>query len=63
MTAVTPNADHLEPLFRLEVLNMLKREGKITDDVIENMSTWHHSGFHVYCGDIIRPDYEEGLNK
>ena len=63
MTAVTPNADHLEPLFRLEVLNMLKREGKITDDVIENMSTWHRSGFHVYCGDIIRPDYEEGLNK
>jgi len=61
MAAVTPNADHLEPLFRLEVLNMLKREGKITDAVIENMSTWHHSGFHVYCGDVIRPDDEEGL--
>jgi ribosomal protein S27E len=61
MTAVTPNANHLEPLFRLEVLNMLKREGKITDAVIENMSTWHHSGFHVYCGDVIRPDDEEGL--
>jgi len=29
--------------------------------VIENMSTWHHSGFHVYCGDVIRPDDEEGL--
>jgi hypothetical protein len=40
---------------------MLKREGKITDTVIENMNTWHHSGFHVYCGDIIRPDDEEGL--
>jgi hypothetical protein len=61
MTAVTPNANHLEPLFRLEVLNMLKCEGKITDAVIENMSTWHHSGFHVYCGDVIRPDDEEGL--
>ena len=61
MTAVTPNADHLEPLFRLEVLNMLKREGKITDTVIENMSTWHHSGFHVYCSDAIRPYDEEGL--
>jgi hypothetical protein len=40
---------------------MLKHEGKITDAVIENMSTWHHSGFHVYCGDVIRPDDQEGL--
>lgn len=63
MTSVVPNADHLEALFRLEVLKMLKREEKITDAVIENMDTWHHSGFHVYCGDAIRPDDEEGLER
>ena len=27
------------------------------------MDTWHHSGFHVYCGDVIRPDDEEGLER
>lgn len=63
MRAVVPNAAHLEPLFRLEVLKMLKREGKITDVVIENMDTWHHSGFHVYCGDVIQPDDEDGLER
>jgi len=29
---------------------MLKHEGKITDAVIENMDSWYHSGFHVFCG-------------
>lgn len=42
---------------------MLKQEGKITDAVIENMDNWYHSGFHVYCGDAIRPDDEEGLER
>ena len=63
MTAVMPNANDLEPLFRLEVLNMLKQEGKITESVIENMDTWHHSGFHVYCSDVILPGDEESLER
>lgn len=63
MTGIIPNAEHLEPLFRLEVLKMLKREGKISGAVIENMDSWHHSGFHVYCGDAIRFDDEEGLER
>ena len=37
IAGVAPNASHLEPLFRLEVLKMLKHEGKITDAVIENL--------------------------
>jgi hypothetical protein len=45
----------LEELFRHEVLKMLKAEGKITDAVIENMLSWHHSGFNVYCGPTIWP--------
>ena len=40
---------------------MLKKEGKITDAVIENMMSWHHSGFHVHIGERIQPDNEQGL--
>lgn len=62
MTCVIPNADHLEPLFRREVLKLLKREGKINSAIIENMDSWHHSGFHVYCGQPIRHD-DNGLER
>lgn len=31
------------------------------DVVLQN--SWHHSGFHVYCGDAIRFDDEEGLER
>jgi hypothetical protein len=40
---------------------MLKAEGKITDSVIENMLSWHHSGFNVYCGNAVWPHNEEAL--
>lgn len=43
----------LEEIFQYEVLEMLKKKGKITDAVIENILSWHHSGFHVYIGDRI----------
>ena len=35
---------------------MLKKEGKINDAIIENMLSWHHTGFHVYIGNKIDPD-------
>jgi hypothetical protein len=41
----------LNKAFRYEVLSMLKKEGKITDAVIENRMSWHHSGFHVHIGE------------
>ncbi len=41
--------------FRYEVLSMLKKEGKITDAVIENMMSWDHSGFHLHVGERIQP--------
>jgi hypothetical protein len=40
---------------------MLKAEGKINDKVIENMLTWHHSGFNVYCSNAIWPHNKEVL--
>ena len=51
----------LEEAFQYEVLKMLKKEGKISDAIIENMLSWRHSGFHVYLGPTIWSDDEEGL--
>jgi hypothetical protein len=34
---------------------------KINDATLENMLSWHHSGFHVYVGNKIWPDDEAGL--
>jgi len=40
---------------------MLKKEDKINDAIIENMLSWHHSGFQVYIGDRIYPSDKIGL--
>jgi hypothetical protein len=40
---------------------MLKNEGKIFDITIENMKTWQHSGFNIYCGSSIFPDDQDGI--
>jgi len=53
--------EDLEEAFQYEVLKMLKKEGKINDAIIENMLSWHHSGFHVYIGDRIYPQDKTGL--
>jgi hypothetical protein len=53
--------EDLEEAFQYEVLKMLKKEGKINDVIIENMLSWHHSGFNVYIGDRIEPDDKAGL--
>jgi len=53
--------EDLEEAFQYEVLRMLKKEGKINDAIIENMLSWHHSGFHVYIGDRIYPQDKTGL--
>jgi len=53
--------EDLEKIFQYEVFKMLKKEGKITEAVIENMLSWHHSGFHVYIGDRIFSDDQASL--
>ncbi len=40
---------------------MLKAEGNINDAVIENILSWRHSGFNVYCGPTIWPNNDRGL--
>ena len=63
MQGAAPQASELEGLFRAEVLKMLKCEKKINEAVIENMDSWHHSGFHVYCGNSIMYDDQEGMER
>ena len=53
MTGISPNAADLEAAFTIEVFEMLKKEGKISRIVIDNMNTWQHSGFNIYCGNRI----------
>ena len=63
MRGALPSASDIEPLFRLEVLKMLMRKGKITTSVIENMDSWYHSGFHVYCGGSMEADDQVGVER
>ena len=42
-------------------MKILKKEGKINDAVIENMLSWHHTGFHVHIGARIWPEDETAL--
>ena len=49
----------LEKLFRYKVFKMLLSRKKITEDLIDMMMGWRHSGFNVYCGPRIQPGEEE----
>ena len=46
----------LESIFWHKVLRMLLSKGKITTKMIDMLSTWRHSGFHVFCGNRISPN-------
>jgi len=51
----------LAELFRVNVLKMLKEEGKIDDKLIKNIMGWRHtSGFSVHNGVKISRDDEQG---
>lgn len=47
---ISPNANDLLVPFAKAVLKMLKKEKAISLAVINNMSTWQHSGFNIHCG-------------
>lgn len=51
----------LEAIFRHRVFTMLLAKGKITKEMIAMLSTWRHSGFHVFCGNRISPDEETAM--
>jgi len=54
---VLPKSDkQLEEIFRSRILAMLKRKGRIVDDLIQKLMNWRHSGFSVYVGNRIARD-------
>jgi hypothetical protein len=42
-----------EKLFRHKILKMLLAKEKITQDMINMLDTWKHTGFTVFCGNRI----------
>ena len=63
MTGIPPNAADLEAAYANEVFDILKKERKISRIVIDNMNTWQHSGFNVYCGLPVELWDDEGLER
>lgn len=50
----------LEDLFRAEVFNILKKEGKINGEIIKKLMSWKYSGFSVDNGVRISEKDEKG---
>jgi len=51
----------LENIFQHKVFKMLLSKGKITEDLIDMLMTWRHSGFNVFCGTRIQPSEQEAM--
>jgi len=51
----------LEVIFRHKVFRILLARGKITEEMIAMLSTWRHSGFHVFCGNCISPKNDTAM--
>ena len=51
----------LEKIFRHKVFKMLLAEGKITQDLVDMLISWRHSGFNVYSGPGIQPAEQEAV--
>ena len=47
-------------LFRAELFRFLKKEGKITEELINKLLKWRHSGFSVDNGVRIKKENREG---
>jgi hypothetical protein len=45
----------LQELFADKVLSALKKENLLTQEDLDNMKTWPHSGFNVFLGELITP--------
>ena len=55
-----------EPFLKLweeEVFALLLREGKITEEVVQNIRSWKHSGFSVDQSVRLQADNSEGIRR
>ena len=51
----------LEAIFQHKVLKMLLCKGKITQDLVNMLLSWRHSGFNVFCGPSIQPGDQQAM--
>ena len=51
----------LEEIFRHKVFKMLLSKGKTTEDLVNMLLSWRHSGFNVFCGPRILPGEEQAM--
>jgi len=51
----------LEEIFRHRVFKMLLSKEKITEDLVDMVMKWRHSGFNVFCGKRIQPGDEKAM--
>jgi hypothetical protein len=51
----------LEEIFRHKVFKILLSKGRITEDLVDMLMKWRHSGFNVFCGSRIQPGEEEAM--
>jgi len=54
-------AKHLEHIFQHKLLRVLLSKGKITQDLINILLSWRHSGFNIFCGPRIYPRDEAAM--
>ena len=52
---VSIDQERLEELFAQKLLSALKDANLLTQEVIDNMQTWEHSGFNAFIGEPISP--------
>jgi hypothetical protein len=53
----------LEQVFRKKVFDFLLKRGIIDENVVQNMLSWHHSGFNVHCGPLINVMEKDRIEK
>ncbi len=65
MFKVAPRFDTkpLEEIFRHKIFKMLISKGKITEDLVDMLMKWRHSGFNVHCGRRIQPGDEQAMSR
>ncbi len=51
----------MEEIFRHKVFKMLLSKEKITEDMVDMLLSWRHSGFNVHCGQRIQPGDEQDM--
>jgi len=55
----TINVLEVEKYFSEQIFKELLKRELVDFETVENMKTWEHSGFSVWCGEDIQPVEEE----